>query len=78
MAQIDLDSLTQLHARSCDRADGYASSTHAGVGNVLMELAHQARLLAAESLEHYDNRLLYLFASRLEQAGRPASSKRRR
>jgi hypothetical protein len=77
VAKINLDALVMLHARSCDDAHGYATSTHSGVGRVLMELAHQARVMAAESLDHYDNRLLYAFAAQLEQVGSPAGPKRR-
>lgn len=77
MAQINLDALAMLYARACNDAEGYATSTHSGVGHVLMEVAHQARLLAAESLDHYDNRLLYALAAQLEQVGRPAAKKKR-
>lgn len=76
VAQINLDALVMLYARSCESAYGYATSTHSGVGSVLLEVAHQARVLAAESLDHYDNRLLYALAAQLEQAGRPLSPKR--
>lgn len=77
MAPIDLDALVMLHAQACDDAHGYATSTHSGVGHVLLELAHQARLLAANSTEHDDSRLLYGFAALLEQAGKPVTPKRR-
>jgi hypothetical protein len=77
VAKINLDALAMLHAKSCIKAEGYATSTHAGVGHVLLEIAHQARVLAAESLDHYDNRLLYALAAQLEQAGRPAGPAKR-
>lgn len=77
MARINLDALVMLHVTACEKAEGYATGAHAGVGHVLMEVAHQARVLAAESLDHYDNRLLYALAAQLEQAGRPATKKQR-
>lgn len=69
---MDLDHLSQLHANSCNTADGYATSTHAGVAAVLQEVADEARRLAARSLEVYDNRLLYQFAAKLDKIARPA------
>lgn len=78
MATIDLDALVQLHASSCNQASGYATSTHSGVAHVLQEVAHEARLLAAQSTEFYDNRLLFQFAALLDQASKPAPPPTRR
>lgn len=68
---MNLDTLAQQHANHCDRADGYATSTHAGVAAVLREIADDARRTAARELSIYDNRLIYQFAARLDRLAMP-------
>lgn len=50
MAPIDLDGLVMLHVQACDDAHSHTTSTHPGVGHLLLELAHQAQLLGALKL----------------------------
>jgi hypothetical protein len=54
---MNLDTLAQLHANHCDRADGYATSTHAGVAAVLREVANDARDMAAGDLTMFAAKL---------------------
>jgi len=54
---MNLDTLAQVHANHCDRADGYATSTHAGVAAVLREVADDARHMAAGDLNTFPAKL---------------------
>lgn len=78
---MDLDALVQLHARRCNDANGYATSTHSGVAAVLQAVATetraQARALQGMSQATAGARQALLrLAQSLEHEAHPAASKR--
>lgn len=65
MAALDLDDLVMRFAQNSNRAAGYATSTHAGTGRLLLEIAQHARATAAAGGD------LEAFAAMLERTGTP-------
>ena len=63
-----LDDLVATYARATNAADGYPSSTHAGLAAVIHDLTDAARISAAQDYIRYDHRSLYEFCAALDYA----------